>query len=54
MEQENKDKCLKCLRCKKNDAEDEHTCPYAEDIFNDCKSLCNCCSDCQHDCARDI
>ena len=34
--------------------EDEHTCPYAEDIHGDSESLCNCCAECQYQCAQDI
>ena len=41
--------------CKgKNDAEEPHTCPYAEDINDDHESLCTCCNDCAHECAMDI
>lgn len=34
--------------------EELHTCPYAEDIGGDSESLCNCCADCQYQCAMDI
>ena len=34
--------------------EEEHTCPFAEDIHGDSKTLCNCCSDCSYQCAMDI
>lgn len=37
-----------------NPAEEDHTCPYAEEINEDYESLCNCCSDCAHECAMDI
>lgn len=31
-----------------------HTCPFASDVENDNKSLCNCCDDCTSECAMDI
>lgn len=37
-----------------NDADDLHTCPYKEDINGDYESLCNCCSACRNECAKDI
>jgi hypothetical protein len=36
-----------------NDAEEEHTCPYAEELHGD-ETLCTCCYECQHQCAMDI
>jgi hypothetical protein len=44
----------KCSRCEINDAQSEHTCPYAEEINNDSDNLCDCCSDCEHECCMDI
>ena len=44
----------KCESCGDNLAEDEHNCPYKEEINNDDTSLCNCCSKCTEDCAGDI
>ena len=44
----------KCSRCEVNDAQSEHTCPYAEEINDDSDSLCDCCSDCEHECCMDI
>lgn len=44
----------KCSRCNNNDAQEEHTCPYAEEINGDSDSLCDCCSDCEHECCMDI
>jgi len=35
-------------------AQEDHTCPYAEDINDDHTTLCNCCEVCQHECAMDI
>lgn len=43
-----------CEHCHKNDAEADHTCPYAADIHDDYETLCNCCEDCQYECAQDI
>lgn len=37
-----------------NDAINEHTCPFKEEINNDCESMCNCCEECMHQCAMDI
>ncbi len=32
-----------------------HSCPYASEINgNDVEDYCNCCDDCQHECAMDI
>jgi len=44
----------KCSRCNNNDAQQEHSCPYAEEINGDRDSLCDCCSDCEHECCMDI
>lgn len=30
-----------------------HTCPFAMEIHND-DDQCNCCRDCEHECAMDI
>lgn len=43
-----------CQSCLKNEACEPHTCPYAEDINGDSESMCNCCSDCEYNCAMDI
>lgn len=45
---------IKCQHCNKNEATEEHTCPYAEEINNDSESMCNCCDECCHECAMDI
>jgi len=37
-----------------NVATEPHTCPYGEEILGDFKTLCNCCTDCEHNCAMDI
>jgi hypothetical protein len=44
----------KCPICSTNDAEQPHTCPFAEEINNDTETLCTCCADCEHQCAMDI
>lgn len=35
-------------------SDDEHTCPFAEEINGDYESLCTCCDDCTDQCAQDI
>jgi hypothetical protein len=42
-----------CDRCN-NEAGDLHTCPFKEEINGNYESLCNCCSDCRHECCMDI
>ncbi len=44
----------KCDRCKKNDAEKLHLCPYQIEINDDFKFKCNCCRDCEQECIADI
>ncbi len=48
--QENEDLCDSC---NKNKGFAPHTCPFREEIRNS-KVMCNCCTDCTHDCAMDI
>mgnify|MGYP000744665381 CR=1 FL=1 len=43
-----------CSRCDKNPAEEEHTCPYREEIGGDYETTCDCCDDCRHECLWDI
>lgn len=43
----------KCGNCD-NEAQPLHTCPYNEDIHGDSETLCDCCSECEHQCAMDI
>lgn len=31
-----------------------HTCPHAEDLRGDVKTLCSCCAECTRACAEDI
>jgi hypothetical protein len=42
-----------CEKCAEN-LEDEHTCPFAEEINDDSETLCNCCDDCTHECGMSI
>ena len=44
----------KCQTCNNNNGQDEHTCPYAEDICDDWETTCNCCDECEQQCAEDI
>jgi len=44
---ENKCKCGK-------EGNEEHSCPYNEDVYGDSESVCNCCSDCINICVDDI
>lgn len=45
----------KCQCCGINEgSSDPHTCPYSEEIGGDYESLCNCCSNCESNCAMDI
>jgi hypothetical protein len=39
--------------CGKNDAVEDHPCPYAEEIHDD-DTPCNCCEDCEGECWQDI
>lgn len=42
-----------CRSCNTNIAEEEHTCPFGEEIHGD-HTLCNCCDKCSQNCADDI
>jgi hypothetical protein len=42
----------KCT-CAEGQGQDEHTCPYASEMYND-ESLCTCCPYCEEQCALDI
>jgi hypothetical protein len=48
-----KEKCGSRGNCN-NFAEEPHTCPYSEEINGDSETLCECCSNCEHECAMDI
>ena len=43
-----------CQHCKKEPAEEPHLCPFGREIHGDDESLCNCCADCEYQCAMDI
>ena len=45
---------IKCSKCRVNNQQPSHSCPFAEEINNDSSSLCDCCSDCEHECCMDI
>jgi len=49
-----KEKDNRLCKCGHNRKENEHTCPYAEEMNDDHESLCNCCRECTHECAMDI
>lgn len=62
-EQESQDKVARVLRngyctgrhCKgKGIADDDHTCPFNDEIHPEVIDLCNCCEVCARGCARDI
>jgi len=40
--------------CGRNPIETDHICPYHSYINGDDETLCNCCSDCERDCAMDV
>lgn len=43
-----------CSNCGKNPADEQHICPYRQDIDGDEETLCNCCISCTNECCRDI
>jgi hypothetical protein len=45
---------ITCPQCKSNNGQDDHTCPYSEEINCDSETMCNCCVDCEHECAMSI
>jgi len=36
------------------DADQDHTCPYREELNGDSETLCNCCENCRRACLMDI
>jgi hypothetical protein len=34
--------------------QEDHTCPFSEEINEDTTTLCNCCNICTYECAMDI
>jgi hypothetical protein len=46
---------VECQNCKKLTGSNEnHPCPYNQDINNDKEDNCNCCEACCQQCANDI
>jgi hypothetical protein len=43
-----------CENCKINSGKKLHTCPFKIDIYDDSKTLCNCCDKCMAECINDI
>jgi hypothetical protein len=43
-----------CPKCGHMDSKPSHTCPFQVDINSDRDFLCNCCLDCQIQCAQEI
>ncbi len=43
-----------CEKCGINEAQDDHLCPYSEDIDDDHDTECNCCEECEQNCADSI
>lgn len=35
-------------------AQEEHACPFREDVHNDSETKCHCCERCMHECAMDV
>lgn len=50
---EDEDVVSKC-KCGREGSKVPHLCPYARDIHNDNEKTCNCCDDCEKECAEDI
>lgn len=42
-----------CKMCNKNKSEEEHPCPFAQEIYGS-DELCNCCTSCALECCQDI
>ena len=43
-----------CEQCNSEPGEQDHTCPYKEEIGDDNESLCNCCEECRYQCCQAI
>ncbi len=41
-------------KCRRKGTAKPHPCPFKVDVNNDNETLCHCCPDCQHACAREI
>ena len=46
--------CDRCGDVLEAEEQEEHTCPYACAMNDDCETLCNCCDKCYHDCLLSI
>lgn len=42
-----------CQSCK-GEPKDWHPCPFSVDVDGDDETLCNCCDECEDNCADDI
>jgi hypothetical protein len=49
-----KDEKITCPRCRSDEGEEDHTCPYKSDLDGDYHSMCNCCEQCQEGCAWEL
>jgi len=44
-----------CQGCSNDKGTEQwHPCPFNEEIWNDSSDVCNCCPDCEYQCAMDI
>lgn len=43
----------KCECCNINAANEDHTCPFKDEIYED-ETQCNCCDSCTHECRQSI
>ena len=41
-------------RCGQPGTDENHPCPFAEEINDNHEDVCNCCEDCQYECTMDI
>jgi len=44
----------RCKKCGVGIAQPMHACPYKSDMDNDSTTKCNCCDDCQYNCAQEV
>ena len=43
-----------CGRCHTKLARPPHTCPFSSEINDDNETLCDCCDECEYECAMEI
>ena len=43
-----------CQKCNSCPGDEEHGCPFSEEINNNYTKQCNCCYDCRQECLMDI